>query len=306
MQTNLVNLDDIAILIAVPLSKDDFLRRVRESDWLSKFLDPTLDVQSLNRSLDERWAKEYFPLVAEPLLNLVDVARGLGAEVKTHVRLGDITEMSTNKGVIIIFAHWKGAEVTYDDISGSMNVQKFIDKAKASDTSIARWIVSHLDRQGSRKVRLDDVLNDSLICELPHHAESDSPIVLEDNISRSSTRRDEIDTIFHGLLRPGNRLEFFDGLHDKVAVASAISPSFVGVLDLSACNSMVLGTYLAGRGHNRFRTVQFPKVVDFLWAATVVKGTLSLMAKGGFDYQEARLTATQLLDVAVREATATA
>ena len=35
--------------------------------------------------------------------------------------------------------------------------------------------------------------------------------------------------------------------------------------------------------------------------ATVVKGTLSLIARGGFDYLEARLAVTQLLNAAVRE-----
>lgn len=299
MHTDSVKLDNIAILIALPVSKRDFLTRVQESDWLGKFRDTSLDREALERSLCERWSREYYSLVAEPLLSLIDSAHRLGAEIKTQARLNDISEMSAKKGVVIIFAHWKGAEVIYDDITSDVSLQKFVDQGDASDAPIARWIVAQLSQAENHRVALDDVLNEALLSELPYPHKVGSLRILESDISRSAERRDQIDKIFNGLLRPGNRLELYDGLHDKMAIASSISPRFEGVLDLSACNSMVLGTYLAGQGKNRFRTVQFPKVVEFLWAATVVQGTLSLIASGGFSYQEARLAVTQILNEAV-------
>ena len=149
-------------------------------------------------------------------------------------------------------------------------------------------------------MNLEDELNELLSNDLLV-ADTSTTIVLEGAITRAASRRDEIDELFQGLLRPGNRLELWDGLHDKWEVESAIAPEFDGVLDLSACNSSVLANFLNARRGYRFRTVQFPDVVDFLWAATCVKGTLQLVAAGAFGYQEARLAVTNVLNSVMKE-----
>ena len=130
-------------------------------------------------------------------------------------------------------------------------------------------------------------MNDALSISLPD-TPIDAGIVLEHEITRSARRRDEIDAMFVGLLRPGNLLELFDGLHGKEVVESAIAPGVTGILDLTTCTSTVLADYIAARRHHEIRTVQFPTVQEFLWCAKCVEASLQLVVVNAMPYQEAR------------------
>ena len=119
--------------------------------------------------------------------------------------------------------------------------------------------------------------------------------VLELDITRMSRRRDTMDSIFQGLLNPGNRLELPDGLHTKEETELSIASSFEGVLDLTVCTSTVLGDYVGGRRRHAFRVVQFPTVQELLWGAECVSKTLQLVAEDSQPYLRARLMASRIL-----------
>jgi hypothetical protein len=120
-------------------------------------------------------------------------------------------------------------------------------------------------------------------------------IVLESEVTRKARRRDELDELFHGLLRPGNRLELFDGLHAKEVVDDALDQRFDGMLDLTTCNSTVLADFLARRRRQRLRTVQFPAEQEPWWAAQCIDLALRLFVRESLDYQEARALATAMM-----------
>lgn len=286
---------DAALLVAVPLSRAEFGHRVLDSDWLGKFRPARAPSEAWEQALDESWNDEYGPLVGEPVAALVKTAGELGVDVHTAATLDDLRGATASRGIVALFAHWKGAEVEYDDVLGGR--ERFVEACARKDAPLARWIAADLAKAGRG---VDETLNAALECPLP--SSSGDIEVREHPATRNAGRRDEMDRMFSGLLRPGNCLELYDGLHDKWAVDRAIAPGFSGILDLTACNSTVLGGFLAGRRGHAMRTVQFPQFVEFIWAATCLSGTLRLVASGQFEYQEARLVAKQLLGPALQDA----
>jgi hypothetical protein len=298
MSTPSSKLANCAILIAVPLTRYDFFCRVQDqSDWLGKFWDPNAEPDFQQQRLDQRWNEEYFPLVADRLQALANDAQALGADVRTHATLVDLNQASASKGIVIVFAHWKGAEVANDDILANRDV--FLAQSASDGSPLGKWIYIRLLRD-ARKCGMDDILNEALATSLSSE-QTPGIVMLEDHVTRSARRRDQMDVMFEGSLRPGNRLELYDGLHSKCVVENAIAPTFSGVLDLAACNSTILASFLGGRRQYRMSTVHYPEPLDFLWAAICARGALESMVLHNIDYPGAAFQLTNQLANAVRE-----
>ncbi len=296
-------LADTGILIAVPLTLAEFRKRVQDSDWLGKFRPPGAGAEELQAATDVRWRDVYSPLVAEPLQEVVEIRTGrMGAEVRAAAQLADLAAVTGAKKTAILFAHWKGPEIVFDDLIPPWNFDALANRAAESRGPMGKWVDAAL---GKRRSKLDsdavlDVLNEALDAPLGGSADGVASI-LEHAVTRQARRREELQALFPDLLRAGNRLEMFDGLHSKEEVEASVALDFAGILDLTACTSTVLGDYLAARRRNRLRTVQFPEVVEFIWAAKAVAGALRFAASGGFDYLEARDLTTRMLTQAIQE-----
>jgi hypothetical protein len=296
-------LADTGILVAVPLNRDEFEERVHSSDWLGKFRPPDAGPEAVRAAIDNRWRDTYSPLVAEPVLETVWFAQSAGADVQTRATLADLARLTATKRVVILFGHWKGPEIVFDDLLPGWTVNRFVELAAMSQTPIAQWITSRLGNRAGTKSgsgAVLDALNDALNFGMDGVRDGIQS-VLEHEVTRHARRREELQTLFSPVLRPGNRLELFDGLHSREVVEAAIAKDFEGVLDLTACTSTVLADYIAVRRRHRLRTVQFPVLVEFIYAAKAVAGTLQLTATGNFEYLEARDTVTKLFERAIGE-----
>lgn len=297
------SLADTGILIAVPLTQTEFHQRVQTSDWLGKFLPPDIASEGLKAAIDERWRTSYSPLIAEPLQELLDLAQLGNAEVRRMAGLADLVAMTSEKHLVILFAHWKGPEVLYDDLIQPSDYNAFLNQVAQSSTPLGSWIASELRRRLSDASydTLLDILNEALDEHLSSIGDGGS-IVLKHAVTLNAQRREELEQLFPGFLRPGNRLELFDGLHSKEVIESHVAPDFRGILDLTACTSTVLADYIAARRRHQLRTVQFPKLLEFIWAAKAVAGALQLTSGGNFEYLEARNLVTGILDQEIRAA----
>src|SRR5258708_8318925 len=211
--------------------------------------------------------------------------------------------MTQTRRLVILFAHWKGPEIVFDDLIRGPNPDVFLNAGADLRGALGKWIAAKF-RKISRKPGSDallKVLNDALDATLE---DSDGQIcsILEHDITRRTRRRSELEALFPGRLRSGNRLEMFDGLHAKEEVEAFVAPDFDGILDLPVCTSTVLADYIAAKRHHRLRTVQFPMVVEFIWAAKAVVDALRLKGCDNFEYLDARNLVTKELDQAIREA----
>jgi hypothetical protein len=304
-------LREIALLIGLPITEEEFGARLADSDLLTRFrptrLDAALDINSDEwRSRTRRsWVTHYLPTTATPVSELLEAAEMNGARAVTQATLSDFHDATTEFGKIILLSHWKGPEVSPDDIVRAAPREYFL-RLDTQDSPVTLRLREKFLEHGlgdetcdrassSRQARstLQKVLNE-IITEKAKFDQQKGRPVTEHPLTVETRRRDEIDAIFAGLLRPGNRLELFDGMHDKHHIETAIAIGFKGLIDLTTCTSSVVADYIGSRRDYQIRVVSFPITIPPEWSSLCVKVALELAA-GGLPYLAARDKAISLI-----------
>jgi hypothetical protein len=278
--------DDVGILLGIPLTEERFHERVQFSDWIGMFAEPGIAANY--------WREVYRPLVVEPVTELIEYARDVGAAF-TDATLDTLKSFTASKLVVVLLAHWKDGRIGVDDIDPNAAANDVRDRAAGASSPLARW----LERQFAAGRNISEAFADALNVPLAEESTSHDAIVVEGDESRIARRREEIQRLFPNVVKPGNRLEFMDGFHSKEAVEAAVSGDFDGVIDFAACRSTVLADYVAHKRSNRLRTVQAPNPIEFVATAPIIKGTLKLLSSGLFGYQEARAYARGINERAI-------
>jgi hypothetical protein len=297
------------LLLAAPTTRTEFAARVLESDWLAKYAPGDGDPASTESAIDETW-QDYRDLVGDPLRRLAEQAKEFPISVVRGATLADLSEATRSSEVVILFAHWKGFEIHVDDLLAGDSPARWLAAAERADVPMGHLLTKWLRREvdppslwrrliGARPRPLIDLLTAAL--KSPDGIEAGPRIVdhvRESPLTAASVRRAILDVIFDGLLRPGNRLELYDGLHDCETIDRAIAPDFHGWLDLTTCTSTILADYLGSTRRHSMRLVQFDREQHLVWHAHVVGLVLPQLFDGGMNYGEARSEA----DAALRQA----
>jgi hypothetical protein len=315
----------MSLLLGLPVDREEFVQRVSESDWLAKFHDPDLGPEEQNAAIATRWESEYLPFVAGPLERLIEVAKGFGVQVKQRATIEDLSEATRTNEIVIIFAHWKGSEFVNDDFTQSVEAGIFLKRIGKPKTPLQKWLANRFSEEelgstarpktfASRIARTfgfskengkgpRDILSEALGNVALNSPAREDGIdgVVEHEETRKARRREELDLLFEGLVRPGNRLELYDGMHSKEKVGAALAVDFRGILDLTICTSMVLGDFIAARGKHMFRTVQFPTLQEVLWGTTCVEYALKWVRENKMQYLQARSVAIAAVEQSIRE-----
>jgi hypothetical protein len=316
-----------SLLLGVPVTEEEFISRVPQSDWLAgfRYLIDATDTQS---NLQTAWHRHYKEEVAAPLATLIRTANELGVSVIQGATLPDIARATSTTPLVIILSHWKGPDVSVDDViepiaKNHVSVaEAFLERLRTDNTPIANWIALRLkdsfpEASGDRELttlgrelesaknqreRLAVILNEAVTAaEVPEeNPEECATPIIEMPITTWSKRRELLDQLFAGLIEPGNRLELFDGLHGKIAIEEVISSDFRGVLDLTTCTSAPLADFIGTKRDYCLRTVHFDCVQSPMWAATAISTTLKLFATG-VAYQEARNDSINMMTRTVRK-----
>jgi len=306
------------VLIGIPLEWEEFISRVSVSDWLAKFYQPGLTPGEQRMALAITWEEDYEPLVARPFRQLIERAENLGVEVPTKSTLGDLGYASTRKGVIVIFSHWKGPEILPGDLQDNLDRETLQKQIAQSQEPIARRIETELDKLdrvskrgvGPRWIRrwwerdarpsrnIREILFATVEESLPEAIDGIDEVIESKSVSQARGR-DALDVLLTSFIRPGNRLELFDGMHSKQEVELIIAKEFSGVLDLTMCTSTYLGDYLSARRKQSLRTVQFPNVQKFDSAVNCVTLALEIAVREDIAYLEARRSANQIFTAEV-------
>ena len=278
---------------------EHFAAHVRTSDWLAKFNTEGTDEERAE-AVRRTWEREYYPFVAAPLERLAVKATALRALVWRNASLAHFAQASGEASVLVLFSHWKGWEVLYEDVRGVGLREAVMRMSGAAERGpLAIWLQQRL--QSSRNVI--ETLNEALDAELADCSDRVVDSVLESALTRRTRRRDQIDRLFAGHLRPGNRVEFMDGLHGRDTFEEAIARGFDGVLDLTTCTSSVLADHLLRARPQTFRMVQFEDTQEFLYHALCVEVALTLHLRFSMPYLEARSVAGAAVAEGVRSAT---
>ena len=135
-----------AILIGVPIEFGDFTYRVGNSEWLAKYNPADLEPELQAAALRANWEEEYKGDVADPITELREFADSLDVDIRTQATLSDLNDCTQKNDVVIVFAHWKGAEVEAGDVLQPDHPERFIDSLKNDNSEIGSWLLPRLEQ----------------------------------------------------------------------------------------------------------------------------------------------------------------
>ena len=243
-------LADVALVFATPTSRFDY-DEIFDGKVLADYR-TTFGSQSR----DSLWSVR-FERIVDYAQTLASLAREHGASVYTRAGKADLQHATANCRVVVFVAHWRGAVVGKADVLAAPELLARATELAAhpvlrtlASASNIRTLLSEMNAFVER----GDVIQ-HLPPDIAAVARTSRPVAF-------TLARDVLDGAFEGLLRPGNRVEMFDGLHTAGDIEAAIAPDFSGELDLTMCNSVVLATLLDIRRGDTIRHVHWPKLVD--------------------------------------------
>ena len=209
---------------------------------------------SKGKTPEQAWRKP-FSNIARNVAEVFNAARLMGAGTEECASIEHLQTAAENSQVIILFAHWKGHAIEYQDflvdpariaqdilgstlpvaqsLKSKIGERKLIEFAENSDEVDQ----ASLERSSYRLARvLTAAIEDrSLFGELEFDAH-DSLI--------AAFNRESFDSEFNQLIAPGNRLELTDKLHSIEAIIEAFPTEWGGTLDLAICTSTVISDLL--------------------------------------------------------------
>jgi hypothetical protein len=274
----------LALLLGLPAHEASFYARIGSSDFLSRYSPAT----------KHTW-EQYFDQVGRRFLDLGNFASRLGFAVFWNAGLRELASATQDFKAVVVLSHWKGPGISHDDLV-DQDIDKYISFLGGDNGGDVAALKARLealrnpDLKGLTKALSTFLDNESSLNEM---LEGEYEVVASPFAQRSANR-DALDNMFAGLLRPGNRIELSDGLHDKETVAAAIAPKFDGVLDLTTCTSTYLSDYLGRIARGRFLSIQFDNPQVAAYASLLLRHTFKLY-RSGTSYLNARRQA--LLDL---------
>ncbi|MEZ4314929.1 MAG: hypothetical protein R3F14_43500 [Polyangiaceae bacterium] len=184
----------------------------------------------------------------ETARRVVAFARSLGVTVVERASLMDLHELTSHHHVVTLVAHAPSPGVEPADI---LDPRGFIGAVRAGDDEDHGRVRRHLASCG---VALDPESPPSR--EVLAHALNRALWTRDLLAERTADQvdRTRIEDAFPSLVRPAPVLELASGLCHLSEVRRAISPRFDGVLDLTACTSVVLAAALK-RTRNDFLAI---------------------------------------------------
>jgi hypothetical protein len=196
----------------------------------------------------ELWTNS-FGAVAVAARALVEEATHLGVKVRENAKLNDLRDLFANCRVVTVVAHWRGPQISKQDIATEPTV--IIHRLAEDACYLATCLRAGL-APGWRE-RLEAVGSDSARCsrlaELLDARMSRPPALAAppagtewymDEITLRHQNRAALDSWWPAAFKAGNRLELADGLHSADAIGAIVPEQWSGVADLSTCQSAQL------------------------------------------------------------------
>lgn len=300
-------MERIAFFFGIPINDAEYTARREQSDYLKGF-----------RAVDDGEVDpRYRDRTMQPLQSLAALAQKFGHEVQISASLADLAETSRRANVIVLISHWKDFTISNNDLL-DRDWKHFYHDVQQRNEPLTKWLADRLASHNGgvpdgairpwarwmdkirRAFEPDMNLRELLEASLDANISAETPQLkevstgTESHLARRTRRREKLDQLFPSRLVPGNRIEFFDGLHERMALAEAIDQGFEGTLDFTTCTSKVLIQSIRMVHQDRMRTIAFPVELDLKLAGIALEATLDLI-DNGMDYMDARTVAFDLI-----------
>jgi len=232
---------DCALLLAIPMSKAEFLADLR-----------TGADKDLAKSLERRLScagKEIWQDVFSHLVRLIDEvaakSAALGVEVLRQVRLSDLRPIIASHRVITLVAHWRFLGLEPADI---LDVGALKDQVEARASGAGEdqhpvesllWAQAEIRNAESAQV-LASAIN-RLLVSGQHHYQWVPGDAKKGPCPEAGLTRVLLEETFLGIIRPGKCIELADGLCSVWDFIARVPCGYDGTMDLTVCNSLILG-----------------------------------------------------------------
>lgn len=294
------------LLLGIPASFEEVRDRVAAGKraGASDYLDTKIPRSGRGSEIhpDAEWLLRLEERVGRPLSELAEAAADVGVEVRRRATIEDLKEAAQHGEIVIVLSHWKGADLSNNDFRPGFD-EALPGRLAPVDHPLAHWMIDELaprTRFGfwtrpAAPVR--DVARRALAASLPSIASPDRHEERPD--TTAARRRDLLDAWLDPFLVPGNRMELFDAMHSREAVAAAVA-GFAGLIDFTLCRSTYLGDHVAAASGQRIRSVQFLDLQEPVDAALRLKIILAHLARTGISWRNYQVI-REMTNVALHE-----
>jgi hypothetical protein len=245
---------DCALGIAVPLTREDFLNDLGAPEQ-KDFVQHVRRANDLEGASDEfYWSSVYAPIAGVVERACAAVAR-LGVDVQQRMTLAGLRTLFERHKVLTLVAHWKFAKVTPSDV---IDPRQFLATlAHPGDPLQVRAAGAIIEKSphllDCSESETDDALRQRIayairpVIAAAHAAYRRPDEQANDTVGEPQTvdlrrvTRVVLEEAFPASIRPAPAIELSDGMHTVADFIGAIPPSFEGVLDMTICNSVIVG-----------------------------------------------------------------
>ena len=268
---------DCALLIGAPLTRESFLADLDRPD---KDFAKSFQRERPNLNEEALW-RAYEPYAALAKAVCARVSE-LGVVVIDNATLADFHRTAPGMPVITLVGHWRSARFRDGDILDVKRVSQYVDPTAAAAASaelLAEALNQLLDRPNAE---YDDVVPGSF-GEL---------VALQ---YKWQAARTQIERQLNGAVCGGAAVEFADGFRGVAEILNGLPLDFSGVLDLTVCQSVLLGEEVKRRcRHCLVLTAADLTTLDYRFA--LYRQTVEVLASQPQPYQDAIVGIRKLLN----------
>jgi len=282
---------DCAFLITVPLTDRDFLSDLHNPD--KDFVKNWADNQRLASDEDltdaALWTI-YSARVRDFVLKAADEIQSLGVEVNFNTKRQDLSDVFLKKKVVTLEAHWFSPKLGVEDFYNPDNFVKTLSESNRIVAKALRQILFAGESSSFGKFKelafVDLVANiNRIFSGYNLRSRRPEPILVTSGDGETSEEiwihlnRFALEKAFPNEVKSQCRIEMFDGLCPLENFVHQVPLDFDGVIDLTVCNSELVGKTLKEYRRNCL-VVTNRFVTDLKLRMILHKGAMNLLLNG--------------------------
>jgi hypothetical protein len=250
-----VNPSECALAIGVPITREAFLRDLGSPD-LKDYASHFKRVNYIAKVSDEYFGN-LFEASAKVARRVCDEVEALGVHVVRAADLRQLSDLLVRFKVVTLVTHWRFMKLLPEDILGVHQLWESLSTPTGRVQSAVAQAVSKEDptlleatqapyvESDDFRLRLANALTSVVVASHCAYKTSNkntgAETVSAPNGTLERLTRVELEQSFAGLIAPGKSVEFSDCMRGVSEIVDCVPTTFDGLLDLTSCNSVILG-----------------------------------------------------------------
>ena len=268
---------DCLLAFAIPTTEEAFVRDLtlgHRKDFASHAIDRaavSTAAEGRERFRASAFSTKLIPLIDQICRDVESMGVRVARDVSLAGEAGLRSLLGTSRGVISLITHFRSSVLHASDLLDADRLAELIRSSSDPLSAGLRRLLSTdsgRDRPMGAKARerLADALNHVLRSASlsPRGVGPVPPELVVSPVELAFLNREVLDTAYASLIRPGNLVEFADGLHRFDDVVQQIPHHAGAILDLTICNSNILSDRIKD-AHREWQVIsnEDPASLDF-------------------------------------------